>query len=258
MLCGVLLESFCFAMGLGKQARQTEVDKLTSQKQLILQLQKEAQLERDIRESQIQTLRAQMNPHFIFNALNSIQHFILSNQKEISVKYLSSVSRLIRRILQNSTTPSITLDEELETLNAYVEIEQLRFHPTFAFTCTVEEGVDTEMVRIPHLMIQPFIENAILHGLMLKKDQGILTLDVRMYGSKAIEVVITDNGIGREEAAKIVKQSPHKHNSISSGSIEARIRLLLPEEPRPVVIEDLKDEFGAPSGTRVRMKIPLV
>ncbi len=258
MLCGVLLESFCFALGLGKQARQTEVDKIASQNQLILHLQKEAQLERDIRESQVQALQAQMNPHFIFNALNSVQHFILSNQKEMSVRYLSRVSQLIRRILQNSTTSNIILDEELSTLNAYIEIEQLRFHPAFAYTCTVDDAVDTEMIRIPHLMIQPFIENAILHGLVSKKDQGILTLDVHMHSEKAIEVVITDNGIGREAAAKIVTQSPRKHNSISTGSIEARIRLLMPEEPNPMVIEDLKDENGMALGARVRLIIPIV
>ncbi|HLF64080.1 MAG TPA: histidine kinase [Saprospiraceae bacterium] len=259
MLTGVLLESFAFALGLGKQARQTELDKIATQQQLIIQLQKEAKLERDIRESQVQTLRAQMNPHFIFNALNSIQHFILDNQKENSVKYLSRVSQLIRRVLQNSTTPNILLDEELQTLKAYVEIEQLRFHAAFTFTCTVDEEVPTEILRIPHLMIQPFIENAILHGLVHLKGNGILTLQVRPYREdEAIEVIITDNGIGREEAAKRSKQSPRKHNSISTGSIEARIRLLLPDEQQPVLIEDLKDENGRAAGTRVRLTIPIV
>lgn len=258
MLSGVLLESFCFALGLGKQARQTELDKVSAQQQLISQLQREAQLERDIRESHVQALRAQMNPHFIFNALNSIQHFILSNQKEMSVRYLSRVSQLIRRVLHNSTTPSLTLDEELQTLNAYVEIEQLRFHPAFRYQCTIDDDVDIEMVRIPHLMIQPFIENAIVHGLPSKKDQGVLALEVRLYNAQAVEVIITDNGIGREEAAKQVRQNPGKHNSISSGSIEARIRLLIPDEPNPVVIEDLVDDIGEAIGTRVRLRIPLV
>lgn len=258
MLSGVLLESFCFALGLGKQARQTELDKVSAQHQLITQLQREAQLERDIRESQVQALRAQMNPHFIFNALNSIQHFILSNQKEMSVRYLSRVSQLIRRILHNSTTPNLTLDEEIQTLNAYVEIEQLRFHPAFTYSYTVDDDVDAEMVRIPHLMIQPFIENAIVHGLPQKKDQGELRLDIHLYHEHAVEVIITDNGIGRVDAAKKVLQNPRKHNSISSGSIEARIRLLMPDEPNPVLIEDLRDDNGSPIGTRVRLRIPIV
>lgn len=259
MLSGVLLESFAFALGLGKQARQTELEKIATQQQLIVQLQKEAQLERDIRETQVQALRAQMNPHFIFNALNSVQHFILDNQKENSIKYLSRVSQLIRRILQNSTLPNIQLDEEIETLKAYVDIEQLRFYPAFSFICTVDENLDIEMIRIPHLMIQPFVENAILHGLVHKKGQGILTLDILPYKEDiAIEVVVTDNGIGREAARKIAAQNPRKHNSISMGSIEARIRLMLPDEMEPLVIEDLKDETGAAAGTRVRLKVPVV
>jgi sensor histidine kinase YesM len=259
MLSGVLLESFAFALGLGKQTRQTELEKIATQQQLIVQLQKEAQLERDIRETQVQALRAQMNPHFIFNALNSVQHFILDNQKENSIKYLSRVSQLIRRILQNSTLPNIQLDEEIESIKAYVDIEQLRFHPAFSFICTIDENLDIEMIRIPHLMIQPFVENAILHGLVHKKGQGILTLEIKSYKEDiAIEVIITDNGIGREEARKIAAQNPRKHNSISMGSIEARIRLLMPDEKDPVRIEDLKDQDGAAAGTRVRLKVPVV
>jgi LytS/YehU family sensor histidine kinase len=258
MLSGVFLEAFCFALGLGKQARQTELDKLEVQQQLVLKVQREAQLEKDILASQVQTLRAQMNPHFIFNALNSIQHFVLSNQKENSVRYLSRVSQLIRRILQNSTSPNITLDEEIETLKSYIEIEQLRFQPAFSFECVIDEALDTEMIRIPHLMIQPFIENAILHGLVHRKEQGVLKLDISECDEQSIEVVITDNGIGREEAGKIARQHHKKHNSISVKSIESRIRLMLPEAVDPVRIEDLQDEHGNGSGTRVRLIIPVV
>jgi sensor histidine kinase YesM len=258
MLCGVLLESFSFALGLGKQTRQTELDKVAAQEQLIVQLQREARLERDIRESQVQTLRAQMNPHFIFNALNSIQHFVVSNQTEMSVRYLARVSQLIRRILQNSTTPNITLDEELQTIDAYVEIEQLRFHPAFTYTREVHPELDTEWIRIPHMVLQPFVENAILHGLVHKKEGGNLSLKIIPYEEEAIQAIITDNGIGREASAQISARNPRKHRSISSDSIMERLKLLMPEAEEPVMIEDLVDSNNEPSGTQVTVIIPLV
>jgi sensor histidine kinase YesM len=258
MMAGVLLESFCFALGLGRQAKQEELDKIEAQKQLIVQIQKEASLERKIQDSRIQTLTAQMNPHFIFNALNSIQHFILSNQKEKSVKYLSRFAKLIRGILQNSTAQTVSLEDELDTLKSYVELEQLRFHPAFKFDLQIDPAIVLEDTHIPHMVIQPFIENAILHGLSTLKGNGKLTLYLNKADAQSLNVTIMDNGIGRTKAMEIKRGKEKKHHSISVDSIRERLRVLQPNVNHPVIYEDLNDYENQPSGTKVVITLPII
>jgi len=258
MMGGVLLESFCFALGLGRQAKQDELDKIEAQNQLIVQIQKEAKLERKIQDSRIQTLTAQMNPHFIFNALNSIQHFILSNQKEKSVKYLSRFAKLIRGILQNSTAQTVSLEDELNTLKSYVELEQLRFHPAFEFDLQIDPSISLEDTHIPHMVIQPFIENAILHGLSTMKGNGKLALYMNQPNAQSLSVTIWDNGIGRNKAMDIKRDKVKKHHSISIDSIRERLRALQPNVTQPVIYEDLLDHENHPSGTKVMITLPII
>lgn len=258
MMGGVLLESFCFALGLGRQAKQEELDKIEAQNQLIFQIQKEAKLERKIQDSRIQTLTAQMNPHFIFNALNSIQHFILSNQKEKSIKYLSKFAKLVRGILQNSTAQTVCLDDELKTLKSYVELEQLRFHPAFEFELQADPSIAMDDTYIPHMVIQPFIENAILHGLTSMKGKGKLSVYLNQPDRTTLSVTIRDNGIGRTKAMEIQRNKKKKHHSISIESIRERLSVLQPNVAQPVVYNDLNDRENHPSGTEVVITIPII
>ena len=258
MLAGALLEALCFALGLGRQARQDELDRIAAQQEVIRHLERERILEHEVQESRIQALRAQMNPHFIFNALNSIQHFVLSNQKEKSVRYLTRFSRLIRRILQNSNERQISLSEEIETLKTYVEIEQLRFHPSFSFEMHIQEGLSTEDIAIPHLVIQPFVENAILHGLAPLKGEGKLSISIEQSGGKRLQVTVEDNGIGRAAAAGRDRRVGDTHESISIRSITDRLQIMMPDVLTPVAVDDLHDPQGNPAGTRVTVLLPII
>ncbi|HET7898963.1 MAG TPA: histidine kinase, partial [Flavisolibacter sp.] len=137
-----------------------------------------AELQQQKTELEMQALRAQMNPHFIFNALNSINRFILQNDKLQASEYLSKFSRLVRLILQNSQAAFIPLESELEALRLYLELESVRFDHHFTYTITVEDDIDTSFVKVPPLLIQPYAENAIWHGLMHKEETGHLQIDI--------------------------------------------------------------------------------
>src|SRR5690606_25820377 len=121
--------------------------------------------------SEMKALRNQMNPHFIFNAINSIQHYVLTNERELANRYLVKFSKLMRNILELSKEELITLTEELETARLYLEIESLRFNNAFGFTIGCESGIDPSSIKLPPLLVQPFIENAIWHGLLLKEGE---------------------------------------------------------------------------------------
>jgi len=129
-------------------------------------------------EAELQALRAQMNPHFMFNSLNSIKHYILVNEPLKASEYLTSFATLIRSTLHNSTEKLIPLSKEIETLLLYIELEQLRFKDKFNFQCSIEPGIDTENTMLPPLILQPYVENAIWHGLMHKKDKGTLAINI--------------------------------------------------------------------------------
>ncbi len=122
-------------------------------------------------------LRAQMNPHFLFNCLNSINRFIVRNDAETASNYLTKFSRLIRLILQNSKSSTITLRNELEALKLYIELEEMRFENRFDYSIHVDDNIEVEFVEVPPLLLQPYVENAIWHGLMHKESKGKLTID---------------------------------------------------------------------------------
>jgi LytS/YehU family sensor histidine kinase len=162
-------------------------------------------------ELEMQALRAQMNPHFIFNCLSSINRFILINKTEEASDYLTKFSRLIRMALINSEKPLITLESELEALRLYLDLERLRFKNAFNYSITFINTIDINAVYIPPMLIQPFAENAIWHGLMHKKGIGCLEIQLRATGKKLTCAVI-DNGIGRNMAATFNSRSAEKIN----------------------------------------------
>jgi len=205
-----------------------------------------------------QSLRQQMNPHFIFNTLNSIQLYILEKDPISSHKYLTKFARLMRMTLDNSLSPTIPLRDEIEALKLYLDLEKLRFEGKFEYV--LDFGGDESILnqRIPTLLIQPFVENAIWHGISLKQDQiGIIKIFI-IETSKSIICTIEDNGIGRRQADQLKKQSPSEHKSRGSLITQQRIDLLssLYKERFKIEYEDLYNNLGIPTGTKVYVTIP--
>ena len=168
-----------------------------------------AELKQKTVEMEMQALRAQMNPHFIFNSLNSINRFILQNNRAQASEYLTKFSKLVRLILQNSQASLISLESELQALELYLELEALRFDYHFDYKISVPKDLDIEALRVPPLIIQPYIENAIWHGLMHKEDRGQLDIEVSEEGDH-LYFKIADNGVGRKKACSNGKQIGNK------------------------------------------------
>lgn len=202
-------------------------------------------------------LRAQINPHFLFNALSSIQHFITDNDKVSALKYLSKFSNLLRQMLEQSSHIQVVLADELKLLNNYLELEALRFGQQFTFSVEADPDVDIHNIEVPILLVQPYIENAILHGLSPKMGKGHLT--VRFFDAgQHTGCIISDNGIGRR-AAQALKAANHPSRPSRGMDItEKRLALLHQDAPEsiPVQINDLYDELGAAAGTEVLVYIP--
>ena len=217
-----------------------------------------AELQHKTAELEMQALRAQMSPHFIFNSLNSINMFILENNKLEASEHLSKFSRLVRMILQHSQEAFIPLEKELEALRLYLELESLRFEQRFEYKISVHNEVDTTMVKVPPLIIQPYVENAIWHGLMHKKEKG--HLDIELYLKENLLICkITDDGIGRKRAAELKSKSSLTYKSMGMRITADRIALLQQQEQNNafISVNDLLFPDGRPAGTEVLIKIPL-
>ena len=198
-------------------------------------------------------LTRQMNPHFIFNALNSIQHYILQNDIRLSNKFLTKFSKLIRLILDNSQETLITLDKELLALNLYLELEQLRFKEKMQYKIEISPEIDIFSIKIPPMLIQPFVENAIWHGIMNKvKGQGLLNIEFLSKDNKVI-CTIDDNGIGRDKASQINQQRNSTHQSMGTLITTDRIELINKIYKKEISVEytDVKDKLNQPLGTNV-------
>lgn len=202
-------------------------------------------------------LRAQMNPHFIFNALSSIQHFITSNDKKSALKFLSKFSSLLRQVLESSINVNMLLKDEIELLHIYMELEALRFEDGFNYEITADKQLDIYMLEMPTLLIQPFVENAILHGLLPK--QGERNLKVHFSDSEYfINCDVLDNGIGRAKAMELKKHKSGKTTSRGVSLSEQRLKLLAENYGlhTEVCYTDLLNNDGTAAGTKVTVKIP--
>lgn len=215
------------------------------------------EINKRIAELELKALRSQMNPHFMFNSLNSIKDYILHSEPERAAEYLSDFAHLIRMILQNSREKSISLKEELETLKLYIDLERLRFDQAFDFHCVIDDGVYLDEINIPPMLLQPYIENAIWHGLMHKKEHGNLTLHF-MKNSSGIECVIDDDGIGRTRARELKSLSATRYKSMGMGITKDRIEIMNRMDSLGITVDvhDKVDPDGAPAGTRVVLNIP--
>lgn len=199
-----------------------------------------------------QALSAQMNPHFLFNSLNSVMNFIMENDKYKSRKYLSKLGVLMRRILNNSQESWITLDEEIEALNLYVEMELMRFSNSFEYKLNIDEDIDLEEINVPPLLIQPYVENAIHHGLRPGKEKGVLKLNIYAKNNKAY-IEVKDNGVGRKQGILNTQKRCRVYKSHGTNITEKRIEVFskIYKSDLKINIKDLYDGNGEASGTLV-------
>lgn len=207
---------------------------------------------------ELRSLRAQMNPHFIFNSLSSIHRYIWSNNQEEASDYLTKFSKLMRMILDNSQHAFIPLNKELESLRLYLDLEVLRCNNMFEYRIILSDNINEEEVMIPPMIIQPYVENAIWHGLVHRKMKGMLDIEVRLKG-KVLECIVTDNGIGRKVAMEIKEKKNKTHNSMGMKVTEGRIALIRKinnTKDANVEITDLEDDKGQAEGTKVTIVLP--
>lgn len=211
--------------------------------------------EREGIRNKLVSLRAQMDPHFIFNSLNSIQHFITKNDSKLARQYLTKFADLIRRILNNSREETISLEEELDALKLYIDLERLRFDYSFSYILNIDDGIDAEEEELPTMLIQPYVENAIIHGLKNRADtEGELLIKIRPSGESLI-ILIEDNGVGREKAKQIRQQKLVKYKSLGMSVTQSRLELWSDTNSPVVQIIDLKDDNNNPLGTRVEIVV---
>lgn len=287
---GILIENMFFSLGLGQKQKQIIKEKETSQKKLILQLRENeslkekinqqlsievnslnkqveidrldsinAKYEKELAELKVTLLRSQMNPHFIFNSLNSIKLYIINNEKENAVYYLNKFSKLIRKILASTLVKEVSLAEELETMELYMNIENIRFENKIEFTINIDDSINIETIKIPCMILQPLIENSIWHGLSSKKGSKKLQIILSRKQKKYVIIEIEDNGIGREAAANLGEKKIRKKHSLGLKLAKERLRNYYKSKfvSSSLKIIDLYDEDKHPSGTKVLLKIPL-
>jgi LytS/YehU family sensor histidine kinase len=254
--------------GLAYRDRQAQKDKVLLENDLKLQQlegeKTKAEFEQHASQLEMQALRAQMNPHFIFNSLNSINRFILQNNKAEASEYLTKFSKLVRLILQNSQESLITLENELESLKLYLDLEALRCEHRFDFKISFRDELEPDVLQVPPLIIQPYAENAIWHGLMHlpdpigKEEKGHLNIDIEQKHDELL-LKITDNGIGRKKAAELKSKSTSTHKSMGIEITESRIAMMqLNGTTKSVEIKDLVYADGSAAGTEVTIKIPVL
>lgn len=212
---------------------------------------------------QLKALRAQMNPHFLYNALNAIQHYITSNDTTAAAKYLAKFAKLMRQSLEYSELEIIPLEKEVEFLDDYLHInERLRFENRLKYRITVDDEIEEDILGVPTMIVQPYVENAIEHGLRTRKE-GLIKVDFSLFDDDTILCVVEDNGIGRTKAHQLRISDPKYQNHRSRGTTitEQRLELLHNSKQKDLLVKttDLYDsKTGEAIGTRVEIKIPIV
>lgn len=236
MMMGAAIESLVFITGLAYAIQFSFKEKIRSEK--------------SANRANESALRAQLNPHFIFNSLNSIQHLITKGDKENALRYLTKFSRLLRQILENSIEVNVPLNREVELLTMYLELESLRFNKEFNYKITIDNELDEHNLEVPLFLIQPFVENAIIHGL-LPKQVGNKSLDISFHSiDDMIKCTITDSGIGRGAAKKQNEQKNHVSRGISVS--EKRLEILNKGKDKKTTV----NYHDLPEGTQVELFIP--
>lgn len=221
------------------------------------QLKKSLTLQKELAEYEQKALHLQMNPHFVFNCLGSISSFIVQNGTDSAIKYLSKFSKLMRLTLEYSKESLIPIDKEIESLQNYLELEQLRFNQVFNFSITKSVEIEDDMA-LPPLLLQPFVENAIIHGLIPKKELGQIDINFAV-NEQSLICTITDNGIGFEKSKELKEMSVSIHKSMALDITKKRLEMMetATNKVSKVEIKELTDEKGKSIGTKVVLNLPI-
>lgn len=283
LLLGLIIEAICFSFALTYRSKLVLLEKNKLQENYNQQLQAalqqrsseleaqnkvveaqkikqvETAFEHKIAETEMIALRAQMNPHFIFNCLNSIKLYTLENDSQTASEYLTKFSQLIRLVLENSRSEKVTLQKELETLKLYIELEAMRFKDKVQYQINVVPHIDQQYIEIPPLLLQPYVENAIWHGLMHKPEGGNITIDITQPEEYLLHIEITDDGIGRDMAKEHKSKSATRQKSFGLKMTSERLDAInhIYQTKTEVKIVDLVDTEGNAAGTNVIIEIPL-
>jgi sensor histidine kinase YesM len=283
LMLGLVIEAICFSFALTYRSKLVLLEKNTLQANYNLQLQAalhqrttelEAQnklvetqkikqvateFEHKIAETEMIALRAQMNPHFIFNCLNSIKLYTLENDSQTASEYLTKFSQLIRLVLENSRSEKVTLQKELETLKLYLELEAMRFKDKVQYKINIVPHIDQQYIEMPPLLLQPYVENAIWHGLMHKPEGGNIAIDISQPTEYLLHIEISDDGIGREMARVHKSKSATRQKSFGLKMTSERLDAInhIYQTKTEVKIVDLVDTEGNAAGTKVIIEIPL-
>jgi sensor histidine kinase YesM len=283
LLFGLIIEAICFSFALTYRSKLILLEKNKLQENYNLQLQTalqqrtaeleaqnkvveaqkikqvETAFEYKIAETEMIALRAQMNPHFIFNCLNSIKLYTLENDSQTASEYLTKFSQLIRLVLENSRSEKVTLQKELETLKLYIELEAMRFKDKVQYKINVVPHIDQQYIEIPPLLLQPYVENAIWHGLMHKTEGGNIIIDISQPEEYVLHIEISDDGIGREMAKEHKSKSATRQKSFGLKMTSERLEAInhIYHTKTEVKIVDLVDADGNAAGTKVIIEIPL-
>jgi ligand-binding sensor domain-containing protein len=228
--------------------------KLRKKQQQVL---KELKLENELRLTQQNALKAQMNPHFLFNVLNSIKGYIYENDKKNAARYLSDFSSLVRKVLELSSLPSVSLEQELEALKLYIDLEAMLLQSDFQYRIQVEENVDLSGIQVPALLLQPYVENAFKHGLRHKTGPKRILIKITMDEENGVLTIeINDNGIGRKASGELNAVNREEHQSFATSAMEKRIELLNHGRKELVGVE-ISDKFEGEEavGTTVTIRI---
>jgi len=246
----LLLAAFA---GMGYGAYRLRIQQIRREEQM------KAEFNKKLAEVEMAALRSQMNPHFLFNCLNSINRFIQRNEPDAASSYLTKFSRLIRLVLDNSRSDQVSLRDEMEALRLYIELESMRFVGRFSYSIDISPELDTGSIEVPPMLVQPYVENAIWHGLMHKESEDC-HLGVKVFPQDGrLAIVVEDNGIGREMAKQLKSKSATLHKSHGMKVTAERIEIInqIYQAKTTVKIDDLKDGQGKAEGTRVSLFLPL-
>lgn len=243
---GAIIEVTMFSLIIGYKVSDLEEDKLEKEEEL-------KKKKKEINRLKIAALQSQMDPHFLYNSLNSINNFVLQNDREKASDYITKFSRLIREILQKSASQTIPLSEELGILGLYVRLEQMRMPDGFDYIVTVDDEVNLDKIEVPPLFIQPYIENAIWHGFVNKEKNKKITVAI-FDEDENVRCEIVDNGIGIKTSKLQKKSKGLARKSFGLKTSEDRIRLLHEHQRVYVIIEDISNSEN--TGTKVTIKFP--
>ena len=244
---GAMLQCIIFSVIIGFIIKRIEQKSKNAEVRLAVKL-------KEMEELKMTALQSQMNPHFLFNSLNSINNFVLKNEVEKASDYITKFSRLIRVILNSSSSPTSTLSEELGILSLYVKLEQMRVSGGFDYVVNIDENLNLDAVKVPPLFLQPFIENAIWHGIMKKEGDKKIELTIKEEGGFVLCIVL-DNGIGINKAKELTHNMSQKRKFFGAKATENRIRMLYQNRSVEVITEDISNDTQ--SGTQVTIKFPL-